>query len=525
MSTADLREELNCSICLSIYIDPVTLRCGHNFCQKCIKDVLDTQDGSGVYTCPDCREEFMERPMLRKNTTLSNIAQHFMSVKPNLVVGCIYCTYCDLPVAAVKSCLQCKTSMCEKHLKKHNHSVEHMLVEPITKCPVHNKFLEYYCFQDSVPTCITCYQVGEHRGHQVELLDGAFKKKRETLRTIYRTLTLSRKETEERVQHLKQYHTEVTKKISAGAEKVMALFGDLRKQLDDLENQVLKEVAKQGDRLSVLVSNLIERLEIKMDELYSKMCYAEELSQVTDTVRVIQEEESEQGDFCCTKESEKEEGESYNKIVYDAGDLDIGLISELLHTGLSHIMTSANIWFYTMKPAELFLDVNTAGKHVHISHDFKRVSCSNIAQNLPKTSERFQYNQVLSTRSFSSGKHYWDVETSNFGWWMIGMSYPSIERTGDRSWIGNNQKSWSLCWFCAYSVSHDGKVIQLPSRMSCNKIRVYLDYEAGKLLFYELGDPIRHLYTFTATFTEPLHAALWVGWDGSSTDIWVKLKT
>ncbi|XP_075701366.1 uncharacterized protein LOC142665545 [Rhinoderma darwinii] len=524
MASTDLREELSCSICLDLYTDPVTLRCGHNFCRDCIEDVLDTQDGAGVYTCPDCREILVERPALRRNTTLSNIAQHLMSTEPDQEVGSIYCTYCDLPVPAMKSCLQCETSMCDNHLKKHNRSVEHSLVDPPTtrKCPIHKKVLAHYCFEDSIPICIICCQAGEHRGHQLELLDEAVKKKRDVLRNISRNLTLNREELEKRVRGLKEYRKEVAMKTTVLSQKVMALFTDLRRQLDDLENKVLNEMSRLGEKWSISVSDFIQRLEVKMDELYSKMCHVEELRNVTDTARVLREEESKRGDFCGTKDNEKEESKIYSKIVHDAGDLDVGLFSEILHTGLSHILTSANIWFYTLEPSDVVLDLNTAGNNIYISDDFNIVSCSNIIQSRPQTPERFQYNQVLSTRSFSSGRHYWDVETSDFGWWMIGMSYPSIERRGDHSWMGNNDKSWSLCRFWTYSVSHDSEVIPLPHVTSCNKIRIYLDYEAGQLSFYELGDPIRHLHTFTATFIESLYAALWVGWDGSSEEIWLK---
>lgn len=43
-------EDLTCSICLTIFTDPVTLLCGHSFCRTCITDVLNTQQ-----QCPQCR--------------------------------------------------------------------------------------------------------------------------------------------------------------------------------------------------------------------------------------------------------------------------------------------------------------------------------------------------------------------------------------------------------------------------------------------------------------------------------------
>ncbi|XP_068094532.1 tripartite motif-containing protein 14-like [Hyperolius riggenbachi] len=163
---------------------------------------------------------------------------------------------------------------------------------------------------------------------------------------------------------------------------------------------------------------------------------------------------------------------------------------------------------------DILLDINTANNNLHISEDLKIVSRSDISQNRPETPERFQdYCQVISRQSFSSGRHYWEVDVRKSEGWNVGMCYPSIARRGEQSWIGNNNKSWCLYRYNNQCyVGHDSKVIRLPVNVSSNRVGIYLDYEAGRLSFYDLCVPIRHLHTFTATFTsEPLHAALWVG--------------
>ncbi|CAI9542478.1 unnamed protein product [Staurois parvus] len=73
----------------------------------------------------------------------------------------------------------------------------------------------------------------------------------------------------------------------------------------------------------------------------------------------------------------------------------------------------------------------------------KTASWSDIEQNRPETPERFQlWVQVLSSRSFSSGRHYWEVDVSEGEECRVGMCYPSIERGGEQSGIGCNNKSW-----------------------------------------------------------------------------------
>ncbi|XP_063785118.1 E3 ubiquitin/ISG15 ligase TRIM25-like [Pseudophryne corroboree] len=511
MASADLRQELDCSICLSIYTDPVTLRCGHNFCRVCIDRVLDTQEGSGAYTCPDCRAECQERPALQRNITLCNIVGRFLSTRPDQEETGIFCTYCVAsPVPAAKSCLLCEASLCDKHLRVHSKSAEHVLCDPTTalgnrKCSVHKKILEYYCTEDAACICVFC-SAGEHRGHHVEMLDEAIKKKKKKkLGNVLQKLTIKREETEKRAQSLLQERKrEEQGKADGVTETVTALFRDIRRQLEDLEKRVLSEISRQEQRVSLSVSDLIQQLEIK-DELSRKMRHIEELCNMSDPVTVLQEPDT--GDLCDTEATERH----YNQ-VHGAGDLDVGLISGTLHT-LSGIITGINTGIYVQEATELLLDVTTAGNNIQISGDRKSSSRSPYL-NHPVTPERFQCEQVISIRKFSSGRHYWEVDVSKSVFWRVGMCYPSIDRRGDQSHIGYNNKSWCLCWSGwnnQYSVRHDSTVIQLPDSIPCDRVRVYLDYKAGQLSFYSLCDTIRHLHTYTAALTEPLHAALCVG--------------
>ncbi|KAE8589120.1 hypothetical protein XENTR_v10022895 [Xenopus tropicalis] len=195
------------------------------------------------------------------------------------------------------------------------------------------------------------------------------------------------------------------------------------------------------------------------------------------------------------------------------GDLGVGGISETLLTGLDQIVTGVKgRWIYGQEATDLVLDINTTGGYVSVSGDRKSASYSHTDPCYPQSPERFQdYPQALCSRSFPSGRHYWEVEVSDSGSWRVGVAYPSIERGGDQSWIGDNNKSWCLRrWGNKYSVIHYRIGTNLPHAPSCRRIRISLDYEAGRLSFYELSEPIRHLHTFTASFTEPLHAAFWV---------------
>ncbi|XP_063283180.1 tripartite motif-containing protein 14-like [Pelobates fuscus] len=556
MASADLRDELTCSICLNIYTDPVILTCGHSYCRVCIDNVLDTQVVRG-YSCPECRQLFNTRPDLQRALRLRNIVESFLSTHPEQEEVGIACTYCDSPVPAAKTCLHCEASLCNKHLKKHSQSAEHVLTEPTTslgdrKCSVHKKVLDYYCSEDAACICVYC-SVGEHRGHAVETLNEASEKKKEKLRNILQKLTLKREEAEKSFQSLQELRREVSDKASGVTEEVTALIRGIKEQLEALEQRVLSEISRQEVQVSLRVSDLIRQLEIKKEDLSRKMGHIEELCNMMDPLTVLQGRESDSADYCDTEEGDNEDRERDDNKVRAVGDLDVGLISATLHSGLAGIVTGvkrqshvpANILLGVntasdlllgvntasdMLPgvntatdmlldmllglntaSDMLLDVNTAGNNVTVSGDMKTVSRSRINQSRPETPERFQSNQVLSSRSFSSGRHYWEVEGSESGGWVVGMAYRSIDRKGRQSEIGWNIKSWGLrrSWYNnQYYVRHDSKRIQLPPPCppSSRRFGIFLDYEAGRLSFYDLCDPIRHLHTFTATFTEPLHA-------------------
>ncbi|XP_077117429.1 E3 ubiquitin-protein ligase TRIM39-like [Ranitomeya variabilis] len=520
MASIDLREELLCSICLSTFKDPVMLRCGHNFCRVCIGRVLDTQDESGVYSCPVCREKFQGRPALMRNLYLHNVTERFLITQQEReeITG-ICCTYCvDSPVPAVRSCLHCEASLCDKHLRSHSKSPEHVLSDTSTslekrKCSVHKKILEYYCTEDAACICVSCCLIGEHRGHRVEMLDEASKKKKEKLINVLQKLITKSKKTEERVRSLEERRRKAQGKAAGEAERVTALCTDIRRRVDDLEKKVLSEISRQEKEESLSLSALIHQLEIKKDELSRKMRHIEELCNMTDPLTVLQEPDT--GDLCDPEEEGGDEDTGgHDKQPHDGDALDVAVISHTLHT-LCDVISAIRSGIYVEDSADILLDVTTAGNNVLISDDLKTATWTGENQKRPETAERFLGYQVMSRRGFTSGRHYWDVEISRLGRWSVGMCYPSIDRRRRQSLIGFNNKSCSLWRYNdQYSVRHDSKMIRLPDNISSDRVRIYLDYEAGQLSFYELCDPIRHLHTFTATFSEPLHAVLYV-YEGS----------
>ncbi|XP_073462938.1 E3 ubiquitin/ISG15 ligase TRIM25-like [Aquarana catesbeiana] len=503
MASADLRDDLSCSICLNIYTDPVTLRCGHNFCRECIDRVLDTQKASGLYTCPECREEFQERPVLSSARALRNIAEKFLVSQPVLEDTGIYCTYClDSPVPAIKSCLHCESSLCGRHLRIHAKSPEHVLSDPTNspgnrKCSMHKKIVEYYCPKERVCICVYCIAEGEHKGHPVKKLDEASKKKKEKLRKNLEMMTLKKAWAEKQVRSLEERRTDVEDKAASEIEKVAALFRDIRRELEELEKRVLSEMSRQAEKISQSVSKIIQQLEIQKDKLSRKMSHVEELCNSTDPMTVLKDQNSDEEDICQTEQEDIMETQ-----ILSEGDFYENSITDRLHKLSAFIK---DIPLSIQKPGVL-LDEETAANNVQISGDLKTASLSAATINRLETPKRFKQCQVQCRRSFSSGRHSWEVDTSNSTSWRVGLCYPSMDR---KSYIGNDKYSWCLRKsYKGYNLMHNSTTISCVYNPTSHKFRIYLDYEVGRISFYELSDPIRHLHTFTTTFTEPLHLVI-----------------
>ncbi|CAJ1053319.1 E3 ubiquitin/ISG15 ligase TRIM25-like [Xyrichtys novacula] len=172
-----LEDELTCSICLSTFNCPVTLPCGHNFCQDCL--LTHWKDS---YSCPQCRTSFPTKPELKKNTVLSTVVKTFHSgchesgdqeiidetteetleEKKDEIIRCDTC----MDAEASQTCLTCMASYCEEHLRPHRENPKfsvHQLCEPIEDlsehiCADHNKLMEFFCSEHGRPICSLCLQ-------------------------------------------------------------------------------------------------------------------------------------------------------------------------------------------------------------------------------------------------------------------------------------------------------------------------------------------------------------------------------
>lgn len=183
-----LDEELICAVCRDIFVEPVTLPCGHNYCDECVNQLKkslawDEEDESPSqhYTCPLCLAPCDVRIHLKKNVVLHNILEKYHRNRSS-GHDCSICKG-QQKLPAEKTCLNCEESYCTLHIMPHfenNILRQHVLVNPISNiskvCKSHGKELELYCQTDHTPLCVYCMLPSEAKhteGHHVIKLSDA----------------------------------------------------------------------------------------------------------------------------------------------------------------------------------------------------------------------------------------------------------------------------------------------------------------------------------------------------------------
>ncbi|XP_033962430.1 tripartite motif-containing protein 16-like protein [Pseudochaenichthys georgianus] len=160
---------------------------------------------------------------------------------------------------------------------------------------------------------------------------------------------------------------------------------------------------------------------------------------------------------------------------------------------------------------EITLDPNTANTQLVLSERSRKATYMKPQKSYYSQPARFTlYPQVLSGESLT-GRCYWEVEWKGAGV-EVAVAYKNISRVGggNECGFGNNDKSLML--YCNQnSESFIYNSIKTPvSGPQSSRVGVYLDHRAGVLSFYSFSETMTLLHRVQTTFTQPLHAGVWL---------------
>ncbi|XP_067419892.1 butyrophilin subfamily 1 member A1-like [Emydura macquarii macquarii] len=152
---------------------------------------------------------------------------------------------------------------------------------------------------------------------------------------------------------------------------------------------------------------------------------------------------------------------------------------------------------------DVTLDPDTANPWLFLSEDRKCVRYRDTRQDLPDNPERFDMSvSVLGAEKFTGGKRYWEVEVGDKTDWELGVCRESVSRKGPIT-PSPEDGYWVLwLWDGEYEAQATPSEI-LHVSIKPSRVGIFLDYEAGKVSFYNVTDRSQ-LFTFTDTFSGTL---------------------
>ncbi|XP_067830135.1 E3 ubiquitin-protein ligase TRIM39-like isoform X2 [Heptranchias perlo] len=393
----DLIHELTCPICLELLTDPVSLECEHHFCRSCIS--RSWEEVPGDVSCPQCRRVFTQRNTSPART-LGNVVEQVRLLK-------------------VKVAEREEEFYCEEHDEK----------------------LKLFCEEEQKAICVVCGMSRAHKAHSVIPIKEAAQMYKEKLET---SLDLLKRKMEEMIEN-KSKEEEKMGELKVRAEEltdaIRAEFAKMHKFLNEREEAMRSKLREEEE-------NILKRLEGNMKATM------EEMSAIEGRISELQ-----------TRLKMREATE----ILKDIKDLltrcDIQpqrpeeVAVELTMEVFGEPFQFFRVWKEMRRiiepvPTSLTLDPGTANNQLVLSQDLTSVKESDkeqdLEQDLPDPPERFdEYLCVLSSQSFTSGRHYWEVFLGNKVQWVIGVCGESVNRKRNILTVPS-QGYWVIAGFSAH---------------------------------------------------------------------------
>ncbi|KAL4007790.1 hypothetical protein ACER0C_001642 [Sarotherodon galilaeus] len=534
------RETISCSICLDLLKDPVTTACGHSYCMNCIQTHFDEEDRKGIHSCPQCRKTFTPRPVLEKNIVLAALVEQLKKTGLQAApadhcyagpedVACDVCT--GRKLKAIKSCLVCLISYCEKHIQLHFESPafeKHKLVAPSKKlqeniCSRHDEVMKIFCRTDQQSICYLC-TMDEHKGHETVPAAAERTEKQKELEVRRLNIQQRIQEREKDVKLLQQEVEAINGSADKAVEDSEKMFTELIRLIQKRSSDVKQQVRSQQETEVSRVKELQEKLEQEIAELKRKDGELEQLSHTEDHNQFLHNYPS------LSALSESTHSSSINirplryfEDVTAAVSETRDKLQDILReewTNISLTVTEEDVLLSPPEPKtragflkyshEITLDPNTANTHLLLSEGNRKVTFMNKQQSYSDHPDRFTgwCYQVLSRESLT-GRCYWEVEWRGGGVY-VAVAYKNISRAGslDECVFGLNDKSWTLrCYTNSYTFWHNNVQTVLSGPRS-SRVGVYLDHRAGILSFYSVSETMTLLHRVQTTFTQPLYVGL-----------------
>ncbi|KAM9338345.1 tripartite motif-containing protein 16-like [Symphorus nematophorus] len=499
-----------CSICLDLLKYPVTIPCGHSYCLSCIKNYWDEEDAGKIHKCPQCRQTFIPRPVLVKNSMLADLMEELK--RPGVQSaptghsyagpGDVACDVCSgRKVKAIKSCLVCLVSYCDFHLQPHYESpafYKHKLVDPFKKlrentCPRHGEVMKIFCRTDQQCICYLC-TMEEHKDHNTVSAAAERTERQRGLGDTKGKIQQRLKGKEKEVMMLQQ----TMKAINPSAGKAVTdsdkIFTEMVCLIQNRRADVKQKIQSRQKTDARRAAELREKLEREIAELRRKETELEQLSDSKDDTHFLLNYPSlsQLTGTICTKIRPLEYFENLLAAVSEASDKLQDMLSE------DWPKTRADFLQYSRYIA---MDPNTVGRNLLLSKRNRKVTLTMNYQDYPDHPERFEDDPQVLSKEALTGRCYLEVEWS-------GIVTVAVAYKDSNCLFGYQANSWALdCSNSCSAFRHNNIKTFIPGPQS-SRVGVYVDHEAGDLSFYSVSETMTLLHSVQTTFTQPLYLGL-----------------
>ncbi|KAK1336218.1 hypothetical protein QTO34_004022 [Cnephaeus nilssonii] len=439
------QNKLICSICRNYFIDPITIDCGHSFCRPCF--YLSLPNRSVLARCSECQKAIQQRDF-HTNVCLKQMV---------LIV---------------------RQARLWQFLRSRDN-----------RCGIHMEAKQIFCEDQRSQLCLHCSTSQEHEAHRHGSVEEAAEQHREKLLKTMCSLWEKCCENDRNL-NVETVTSRSWEELPPGVE--CAPTANLLWPTNLLRFILLVYVTSKGEAIRAEYDQLapffymkehhhLERLQREGKEIFYQLKDSE--------ARMAQKRELLRGMYTELKEM-------YHKpdveLLLDFGDIlhrseavcvhmPQPVKAELTAVTIPEMMTRFNLF----KEATSLVFGRTHS-HVFLQGDVISLSIGCIIQGAPCAFPQSECFFYWNTQTFTTGRHYWEIEVGDIWNWALGVSCDD--------WIMMNinlHKAFYLLG-CAKTDMHHNVFTTCPLLLQyvpkpIGRVGVFLDYEDRSVTFVNVA--------------------------------------
>ncbi|XP_063054235.1 nuclear factor 7, brain-like isoform X1 [Engraulis encrasicolus] len=465
MMASSLSLHIQCPVCLSDFVDPVSLPCQHSYCRQCITGHANVSLGPSQ--CPECRQPFSMAD-IRPNRDLRNIIESIRKAHASS-------TGRESPKGDL---------MCEEHDEKR----------------------KLFCETDQKLICVICKEQEKHQGHTFAPVKEASEKSKGVVERVLGFMCKENKALEDLI-------TRQLGEISKCEEKYNRLKTHISAQFETLHEFLRKKEEDMKKELEEKRKKSVTAMQEKLADIQAKAADGREREVILQNTFTIPRPDHflqwwQEIDFAGTEDKkEEQDGQTKPEEVdacgrYRSQAKDLVVIRDCLSMGPYETHMAYCVWrevLQKIQPGPARVSIKDLGdSFLRCSpdgHSIRRRTRSGFIHK--------NYNPSSSTnQTFQTGRHYCELEVGGKTDWSIGVKAESTK--GSPLHLPEKEIQLHLKKG-DFVFTHDGvesPVSDLNTDKPPRRIGLYLDCDGQQVSFYD-ADTMTLIASSFCSFLQP----------------------